>query len=114
MELEDEFVNCEQAKELKKLGFKEKCIACYVKFGDNYLLQLNPLKLDDTYNIEPLNTFYNKLDRNEKSNPLITYNFNEEFEELSGEGIAYEKIYSAPLHQQAIRFFNQKTNNKLI
>jgi len=108
-DIEKKFVPFKIAVELKDLGFTEPCIAVWYKSSlDGYTLQLNPLKLDDIYNIEPLSTFCNSLTKFDLMDSIIEYNFNKFFDEVDGEGNEFDIVYSAPLWQDVIDWFRVK------
>lgn len=111
--IEQNFCNYNLSKQLKEIGFDEHCIAAYMKTwsGESYMLEENPLKLDDRIKHEPLATFYETLGSLTKTDSLISYNFNESIENVDGEGNEYYEIYSAPLYQQVISWF--ETNHNL-
>lgn len=106
--MEKNFVSYDLALKLKELGFDDKCFGVWYKSSsEGYTLQLNPLKLDDIYHIEPLTTFQKKIDRFEAMDSIIEYNFNEFFDEFDGEGNEFDPVYSAPLYQQVTKWLRE-------
>jgi len=104
-----EFVPFDLADKLKDLGFNELCISAYMKNwrGDEYILEPNPMKLDDRVHHEPLKSFYENIESLDKSDSIILYNFNEKFEDVDGEGNEYDEVCSAPLWQQVLRWLRE-------
>ena len=77
-----EFIPYEQALELKELGFNEPCFATYEKLNDDILIQ-------------------------DATRPFINTNsFLSPFEDQEG----YIEQCTAPLYQQAFRWFREKHN----
>lgn len=109
---DDEYVNYYLAVKLKELRFIEPCFAVWYKSSsDGYSLQVNPLKLDDIYDIEPLATFQNNFNRVDAMDSIIKYNFNEFFDDVDAEGNKFDPVYSAPLYQQVTKWL--RNNHKV-
>jgi hypothetical protein len=106
--MEENFVSYDLAVKLKELRFIEPCFAVWYKSSsDGYSLQVNPLKLDDIYAIEPLATFQNNVNRVDAMDSIIKYNFNEFFDDVDAEGNKFDPVYSAPSYQQVQKWLRE-------